>query len=113
MRPFALIELAVAAVGDAVQALDRIDDLGKVLQQQVVASSSVLIESSISIAWASSAPIRHTNSRWPLTMAQMQAHSQIVVLPLPRGIAIANRPPRKTASSIRAMTFKWSGDQAK
>ncbi|MEQ8790099.1 MAG: hypothetical protein RIC55_27630 [Pirellulaceae bacterium] len=37
VRPFALVELSVAAIGDAVEALDRIYNLGIVLQQQVVA----------------------------------------------------------------------------
>ena len=41
-----------------------------------------------------------------LRTAQMQAHSQIVVLPLPRGIAIEKSPPRRTACSIRLMTFR-------
>ncbi len=39
----------------------------------------------------------------------MQAHSQMVVLPLPRGIAIANSPPRSTACSILAITFRVIG----
>jgi anthraniloyl-CoA monooxygenase len=43
--------------------------------------------------------------------AQIHAHSQMLVLPLPRGIAIANSPPRSTASSMRAITFRWSSDQ--
>ena len=34
-------------------------------------------------------------------------------LPLPRGIAIANRPPSNTATSILAMTLRWSDDQGR
>ena len=67
----------------------------------------------MSIAWPSSEPTRQTNSRWPFITAQMQAHSQIVVLPLPRGMAIAKRPPRRTACSILAITFRWSGDHGR
>ena len=37
VRALALVELAAAAIGDAVEALDRIDDLRVVFQQQVVA----------------------------------------------------------------------------
>jgi hypothetical protein len=113
VRPLALVELAVAAIGDAVERLDRVDDLGKVGEQQSLPSSSILIDSSMSIACPSSEPIRQTKSRCPYSTAQMQAHSQIVVLPEPRGIAIANRPPRSTACSILAITFKWSGDHGR
>ena len=69
--------------------------------------------SSMSIACPSSLPMRQTNSRWPFSTAQMQAHSQMLVLPLPRGMAIANSPPSSTARSILAITFRWSGDQAR
>jgi len=43
----------------------------------------------------------------------MQAHSQMVLFPEPRGMAIANRPPRSTACSIFAMTLRWSGDHGR
>ncbi len=46
-------------------------------------------------------------------MAQIQAVSQRLVLPLPRGMAKAKRLPRRTASSIRAMAFRWSGDHGR
>ncbi|GIX04614.1 MAG: hypothetical protein KatS3mg114_0483 [Planctomycetaceae bacterium] len=82
---------------------------GKSSSNSSLPSSSILIESSMSIACPSSEPIRQTNSRCPYSTAQMQAHSQMVVLPLPRGIAIANRPPRNTACSIRGDDLQMVG----
>ena len=41
------------------------------------------------------------------------APADIPALPLPRGIAIANSPPSRTACSIFLITFRWSGDQAR
>ena len=35
------------------------------------------------------------------------------VLPLPLGMAIAKRPPSNTAFSTLAMTFRWSGENAR
>ena len=37
VRPLALIKLAIAAIGDAVEPADRLADLGEVLGQEIIA----------------------------------------------------------------------------
>jgi len=69
--------------------------------------------SSMLRACPASEPMRQTNSCAPVSIAQMQAVSASVVLPLPRGMAIANSPPRNTAVSILAITFRWSLDHGR
>ena len=45
--------------------------------------------------------------------ARLASTSAKLDFPLPRAIANENNPPRVTASSILAMTFRWSGDQSR
>ena len=60
----------------------------------------VLMFSKRSFSRSALAAIKQTNGVAPESAAQTTAVWQITVLPLPRGIAIAKKPPRKTACSI-------------
>ena len=59
------------------------------------------------------AAISVTNGVAPISADQTTAVWHRTVFPDPRGIAMANRPPVRTARSIFSITFKWSGDQAR
>ena len=77
--------------------------------------ASVMLMGIFSLLSASSsvAPIRTTYGQIPNRVPHIAAHSQIVVLPLPRGIANENRPPVFEACSILLAALRWYSDHGK
>ncbi len=67
--------------------------------------SSIFMDSSISRAFGSLAPIRNTYEWRPIRIAQRGASSIIVVLPSPRGIANAKSPPPESRARCVASLF--------
>jgi hypothetical protein len=65
VRPLALVKLTVAAVGDPVEGLDRVDHLGEVLQQEVIPVQFHLDRLQHVHRMPFVEPIRQTNSRCP------------------------------------------------
>ena len=81
---------------------------GKSSSSRGFVSISALISSRMPFAASSAAPMTITNFRCAYRGAQSAAPSQIEVLPLPRGMASAKRPPPRTLRWMRSMTRRWS-----
>ena len=86
---------------------------GKSSASSGLVSSQTMMFSSRSLARSALAAMRQTNGVAPVRADHTTAAWQRTVLPLPRGMAMANRPPVRTARSIFSTTRRWSGDQAK
>ena len=86
---------------------------GKSSPSRSLASIRSLIDSSSSTAASSDEPTSATNRRWPYSTAHRAAASHMDVLPLPRGMASANKPPRRIPPSRRPKTVTWSADHSR